>query len=81
MRRLENGNPEGYKPFQSKNENQPTYDGKSGNRTRATLVGGEGSQHYAIPAPQYSFQMNGKRERPLNYAYLLILLCRSASTF
>ena len=42
----------------SKDENQqqtqPTYDVESGNRTRATLVGGECSHHCAIPAPQNS---------------------------
>ena len=48
------------KTSQSKDENQqqtqPTYDAESGNRTRATLVGGlRGRQmlnHCAIPAPQ-----------------------------
>ena len=39
----------------SKDENQqqtqPTYDAETGNRTRATLVGGERSHHCAIPAP------------------------------
>ena len=43
------------KTSQSKDENQqqtqPTYDAESGNRTRATLVGGECSHHCAIPAP------------------------------
>ena len=38
----------------SKDENQqqpqPTYDTRTGNRTRATLVGGEYSHQYAIPA-------------------------------
>ena len=33
-------------------QTQPTYDAESGNRTRATLVGGECSHHCAIPAPQ-----------------------------
>ena len=32
-------------------QTQPTYDAESGNRTRATLVGGECSHHCAIPAP------------------------------
>ena len=39
----------------AKSENQqtqPTYDAESGNRTRAILVAGECSHHYAIPAPQ-----------------------------
>ena len=39
----------------SRDENQqhtqPTYDAESGNQTRATLVGGVRSYHYAIPAP------------------------------
>ena len=32
-------------------QTQPTYDAGSGNRTRATQVGGECSHHCAIPAP------------------------------
>ena len=32
-------------------QTQPTYDAETGNRTRATLVGGECSHHCAIPAP------------------------------
>ena len=43
------------KTSRSKDENQqqtqPTYDAETGNRTRATLVGGERSHHCAIPAP------------------------------
>ena len=43
------------KTSRSKDENQqqtqPTYDAEPGNRTRATLVGGECSHHCAIPAP------------------------------
>ena len=43
------------KTSRSKDENQqqtqPTYDNESGNRTRATLVGGECSHHCTIPAP------------------------------
>ena len=51
---------EGRKPVPGENawsrdenqqQTQPTYDTKTGNRTRATLVGGECSHHYAIPAP------------------------------
>ena len=33
-------------------QNQPTYDTEVGIRTRATLVGGEFSQHYATTALQ-----------------------------
>ena len=39
----------------SKDENQqqsqPTYDTRTGNRTRATLVEGKSFHHCAIPAP------------------------------
>ena len=52
----EGGKPENpEKNPRSKGENQqqtqPTYDARSGNRTRDTLVGGNGSQDCAIPAP------------------------------
>ena len=52
---VEGGKPENpEKNPRSKDENQqqtqPTYDVESGNRTRATLVGGECSHHCAIPA-------------------------------
>ena len=33
-------------------QTRPTYDAGSGNRTQATLVGGERSHDCAIPAPQ-----------------------------
>jgi len=51
------GKPEysGKKPSRSKDENQqqthPTYDAVSGDRARATMVGGEHSYHCAISAP------------------------------
>ena len=53
---VEGGKPENTeKNPRSKDENQqqirPTYDAGSGNRTRATLAGGERSHHCAIPAP------------------------------
>ena len=32
-------------------QTQPTYDAESGNQTQATLVEGECSHHFAIPAP------------------------------
>ena len=53
---VEGGKPENPEENpRSKDENQqqtqPTYDVKSGNRTRATLVGGKCSHHCAIPAP------------------------------
>ena len=55
----EGGKPENpEKNPRSRDENQqqtqPTYDAESGNRTRATFVGGEYSHHCAIPAPTVS---------------------------
>ena len=46
-------NPEKNLPSRDENQQQtqPTYDAGSGNRTQATLVGGERSHHYAIPTP------------------------------
>ena len=57
---VEGGKPENpEKNPRSKDENQqqtqPTYDTGTGNRTRATLVGGERSHHCAIPAPCEDF--------------------------
>ena len=49
------------KTSQSREESQqtpPTYDTKSGNRTRATLVGGKCSHHYATTA-LYCFLFQG----------------------
>ena len=40
-------------------QTQPTYDPRSGNQTRVTLVGGECSHHCAIPTP------------PNNYGYYM----------
>ena len=37
---------------ENQQQTQTTYDAGSGNRTRDTLVGGERSHHYAIPAPR-----------------------------
>lgn len=36
-------------------QTQPTYDAEFGNRTRATLLGGECSQNYVILAPHSMF--------------------------
>ena len=36
---------------ENQQQTQPTYDAETGNRTRATLVGGECSHHCIIPAP------------------------------
>ena len=48
----ERGKPENpEKNLSEQDETQSTYDAGSGNRTRDTLVGGERSQHCAIPAP------------------------------
>ena len=58
----EGGKPENpEKNPQSKDENQqqtqPTYDAETGNRTRATLVGGDCSHHCAIPSPPTYIEM------------------------
>ena len=58
---MEGGKPENpEKNPRSKDENQqqtqPTYDTGTGNRTRATLVGGKCSHHCAIPAPSLLVQ-------------------------
>ena len=47
---------------------QPTYmyDAGSGNRTQATLVGGERSHHCATPAPQYT----SRREPTTNSTHI-----------
>ena len=37
---------------ENQQQTQPTYDAETGNRTRATMVGGEWSHHCAIPAPR-----------------------------
>ena len=55
---VEGGKPENpEKNPRRKDENQrqtqPIYDTGTGNRTRATLVGGECSHHCAIPAPPW----------------------------
>ena len=55
----EGGKPEYSENPRSMDENQqqtqPTYDAETGNRTRATLVGGECSHHCVIPAPLLKF--------------------------
>ena len=56
---VEGGKPENpEKSPRSRNENQQqtqsTCDARSGNRTRATAVGGERSHHCAIPVPRYN---------------------------
>ena len=68
---VEGGKPEyPEKNPRSRDENQqqtqPTYDTETGNRTQATLVGGECSHHCAILAPialilkENSFQFSGR---------------------
>ena len=46
---------------ENQEQTQPTYDAESGNRTRATLVGGERSHHCAIHAPSQAGWPAGKR--------------------
>ena len=50
-------------------QTQPTYDAESGNRTRATLVGGECSHHYAILAPA-PINLNFMRSRSIAHTNL-----------
>ena len=71
------------KTSRSKDENQqqtrPTYDAETGNRTRATLVGGECSHHYAIPAPSklgIPLEINSFGTR--RSSYFVLLLCPSS---
>ena len=46
-------------------QTQPTFDAGSGNRTRATLVGGDCSHHCAIPAARkYVSEESVHFERP-----------------
>ena len=42
---------------ENQQQTQPTYDTEFGNRTRATLVGGECSHHCAIPVPFITFHI------------------------
>ena len=68
MRRGENLSTQG-KTSQNRGENQqtqPTYDAKSGNRTRATLVRGECSHHYATTALTATTGSNQQREKYLS---------------
>ena len=70
----ERGKPEHpEKTSRSKDENQrqtqPTYDAESGNRTRATLVGGECSHHCAIPA----ILLSSYNESPQCLVYVCLL--------
>ena len=62
------------KTSRSKDENQQQtqlpYDSEAGNRTRATLMGGECSHHCATP----TFYFLGL-ECPKEYASALVLLC------
>ena len=45
---------------ENQQQTQPTCGAGSGDRTRATVVGGERSHHCAIPAPPCTFQRNGE---------------------
>ena len=53
-------NPEKNPPSRDENQQQtqPTYDAESGDRTRATLVGGKCSHHCAILAPTPSLGLS-----------------------
>ena len=57
---------------ENQQQTQPTYDVKSGNRTRATLVGGTCSHHCAILAPLLLFG-----QRCFEMTFLHLLPCRS----
>ena len=48
---MEGGKPEIPERGENQQQTQPTYDFKSGNRTRATSVEGKCSHHCAIPVP------------------------------
>ena len=55
-RKPENPEENPWSKDKNQQQTQPTYDVKSGNRTRATLVGGKCSHHGAISAPPESVQ-------------------------
>ena len=74
---MEGGKPEYLeKNPRSKDENQqqtqPTYDTRTGNRTRATLVEGECSHHCAIPVPRSSWKEDTEFDCRQECAKLLI---------
>jgi len=52
----ERGKPE-YPEKNFQQQNPPTYDAGSGNRTQDTLLGGELSHHCAIPVPQVEVEL------------------------
>ena len=89
---VEGGKPENpEKNPRSRDENQQqtqsTCDAGSGNRTRATAMGGECSHHYAIPAPQHSAKRGWctilytrrkrHRQNTRQIALFSVLLCTS----
>ena len=72
----EGGKPEDPKKNPRKDENQhqtqPKFSARSGNRTWATVVGGERSHHCAIPAPLwwFFFSKNDSKQRKCDVATL-----------
>ena len=73
----ERGKPEYREKNLSEQSREPTtnsYDAETGNRIRATLVGGERSHHCAIPAPLREGGRLGRNtpEVPLNTTWYLV---------
>ena len=56
---------------ENQQQTQPTYDVESGNRTRATLVGGKFSHHCAIPAP--TLFLTSTDSQPGKWSYSMFL--------
>ena len=59
---------------ENQQQTQATYDADSGNRTRATLVGGECSHHCAIPAPLINNTIIDKLKFFLSFYYSFFTL-------
>ena len=66
------------KTSQCRVQTQPSYDTESGNRTRATLVGGEGSLHCSIPSLHHFWLANLKKCASFRIS---VLFCLQASLF
>ena len=75
----ERGKPE-YPEKNLSEQTQPTYDAGSGNRTRATLVGGERFHHYAIPAPLKTITWLSKCYE-LDTSWLAVIILHFISLF
>ena len=65
---------------ENQQQTQPTYDVESGNRTRATLVEGECSHHFAIPAPPSSTKRRLTMCSNMHFVRPLTTLCHVDST-